>query len=120
MRVETKGIPRATIDPDKNNSVPRIGLAWRPLTSDRFVVRAAHGVFYSGSVRLILAHRGIAGSTHPILEPQAGKQRKIQSIRRNQDKIIDLRDRSDLAVYKGSLHSDRLQPCPFIRMPFGR
>ncbi len=31
---------------DKKNFAPRIGVAWRPLPTDRFVVRAGYGVFY--------------------------------------------------------------------------
>lgn len=42
----THGIPRATYFGDGNDFAPRIGFAWRPLSSDRFVVRAAYGIFY--------------------------------------------------------------------------
>jgi len=31
---------------DKKNFAPRIGIAWRPFPSDRFVVRAGYGIFY--------------------------------------------------------------------------
>jgi hypothetical protein len=31
---------------DKKNFAPRIGIAWRPLSTDRFVVRAGYGLFY--------------------------------------------------------------------------
>lgn len=38
---------RDTLVPiDKHDFAPRIGLAWRPFTSDRFVVRAGYGIFY--------------------------------------------------------------------------
>jgi hypothetical protein len=30
-----------------SNFAPRVGLAWKPLASDRFVVRAGYGIFYS-------------------------------------------------------------------------
>ncbi len=42
----THGIPRATYDPTYRNIAPRIGIAWRPLKSERWVVRAAYGIFY--------------------------------------------------------------------------
>jgi hypothetical protein len=31
---------------DKHDFAPRIGIAWRPLSTDRFVVRAGYGIFY--------------------------------------------------------------------------
>lgn len=46
IRAGTDGVPRATYEADKNNFAPRIGLAWRPVRSDRFVLRAAYGVFF--------------------------------------------------------------------------
>ncbi len=42
----THGLPRATYLPDGNNFAPRIGFAWRPLSTNRFVIRAAYGIFY--------------------------------------------------------------------------
>lgn len=44
--VRRAGIPRGLYRRDNNNFAPRVGLAWRPLTSERFVVRAAYGIFY--------------------------------------------------------------------------
>jgi hypothetical protein len=46
FRAGTYGIPRATYGKDLNNLAPRIGVAWRPLKTERFVVRAAYGVFF--------------------------------------------------------------------------
>jgi hypothetical protein len=42
----TNGIPRATYSPTHTDFAPRIGIAWRPLKSERFVVRSAYGIFY--------------------------------------------------------------------------
>ena len=46
----TNGIPRATYSPSKTDFGPRIGFAWRPLKSERWVVRSAYGVFYDSSI----------------------------------------------------------------------
>jgi len=46
LRAGTHGIPRATYGKDLNNIAPRIGVAWRPLKTERFVVRSAYGIFY--------------------------------------------------------------------------
>ncbi len=43
------GIPtlrKSLVDPDRNNFAPRIGFAWRPFESNRFVVRGGYGLFY--------------------------------------------------------------------------
>ncbi|MDW8217130.1 MAG: TonB-dependent receptor [Acidobacteriota bacterium] len=37
---------RGLTDPDWNNFAPRIGLAWKPLPTDRFVLRAGYGLYY--------------------------------------------------------------------------
>jgi len=42
----TSGLPRATYSSDLNNFAPRIGVAWRPGNSNRWVIRSAYGVFY--------------------------------------------------------------------------
>jgi len=46
----TNGIPRATYSPTYTDFAPRIGIAWRPLKSERFVVRSAYGIFYDSSI----------------------------------------------------------------------
>ena len=42
----TQGIPDATYLPDRNDFAPRVGFAWRPLASDRFVVRSGFGIYH--------------------------------------------------------------------------
>ncbi len=42
----TNGVPRGLYSTPLHDFAPRVGLAWRPLASDRFVVRAAFGMFY--------------------------------------------------------------------------
>jgi len=46
IQAGTNGIPRATYSPTHTDFAPRIGIAWRPLKSERFVVRSAYGIFY--------------------------------------------------------------------------
>ncbi|HKI00236.1 MAG TPA: TonB-dependent receptor [Candidatus Sulfotelmatobacter sp.] len=46
----TNGVPRATYSPTKTDFAPRIGIAWRPLKSERWVVRSAYGIFYDSSI----------------------------------------------------------------------
>ncbi len=45
--VGTNGIPRATYNPTYRDIAPRIGIAWRPMKSQRWVVRSAYGIFYA-------------------------------------------------------------------------
>lgn len=42
----TGGIPDATYLPDRNNVAPRVGFAWRPVNSDRLVIRSGYGIYY--------------------------------------------------------------------------
>src|ERR1022692_356663 len=46
IQAGTNGIPRATYNPTRTDFAPRIGVAWRPMKTERWVVRAAYGVFY--------------------------------------------------------------------------
>jgi len=46
IQAGTNGIPRATYHPTFTDFAPRIGVAWRPLKTERFVVRSAYGIFY--------------------------------------------------------------------------
>ena len=50
LRAGTGGIPRATYGRDLNNLAPRLGLAWRPLKTERFIVRSAYGIFYDVAI----------------------------------------------------------------------
>jgi hypothetical protein len=49
----TDGIPRATYSPTYTDFGPRIGVAWRPLKTERWVVRSAYGIFYDSSIQNI-------------------------------------------------------------------
>jgi len=46
----TDGLPRATYNPTYTNFAPRLGFAWRPFATDRFVVRAGYGMFYDTGI----------------------------------------------------------------------
>jgi hypothetical protein len=46
----TDGIPRATYNKNLHDFAPRIGIAWRPLKTERFVVRSAYGIFYDENI----------------------------------------------------------------------
>jgi hypothetical protein len=50
IQAGTDGIPRATYSPTKTDFGPRLGIAWRPLKSERWVVRSAYGIFYDSSI----------------------------------------------------------------------
>jgi hypothetical protein len=50
IQAGTDGIPRATYSPTYTNFGPRIGIAWRPLKTERWVVRSAYGIFYDSSI----------------------------------------------------------------------
>jgi hypothetical protein len=44
-------VPNTLVPIDKKDFAPRIGLAWRPFDTDRFVVRAGYGIFYDSYMR---------------------------------------------------------------------
>jgi len=46
----TQNIPQATYSPTRTDFAPRIGIAWRPLKSERWVIRSAYGIFYDSSI----------------------------------------------------------------------
>lgn len=46
----TNGIPRATFNPTRRDFAPRVGIAWRPMKSERWVVRSAYGIFYDVAI----------------------------------------------------------------------
>ncbi len=41
--------PRSLIKADRNNLAPRVGVAWRPSTRSRFVIRAGYGIGYNAA-----------------------------------------------------------------------
>ncbi len=43
---ESLGLPISVRPPDKKDWAPRLGLAWRPLANDQFVIRAGYGIYY--------------------------------------------------------------------------
>ena len=46
IQAGTNGVPRATYNSTFTDFAPRIGIAWRPLKSERWVIRSAYGIFY--------------------------------------------------------------------------
>lgn len=50
IQAGTDGVPRATYSPTYTDIGPRIGFAWRPLKSERWVVRSAYGIFYDSTL----------------------------------------------------------------------
>lgn len=50
IQAGTNGVPRATYSPTKTDFGPRLGFAWRPLKTERWVVRSAYGIFYDSSI----------------------------------------------------------------------
>jgi len=50
IRAGTNGVPRATYTPTLTDFAPRIGVAWRPMRTERWVVRSAYGIFYDASI----------------------------------------------------------------------
>lgn len=40
------GLPTSLRRPDKNNFAPRFGIAWRPFSSDKLVLRGGYGIYY--------------------------------------------------------------------------
>jgi hypothetical protein len=53
IQAGTDGVPRATYSPTRTDFGPRIGIAWRPLKTERWVVRSAYGIFYDSSIQNI-------------------------------------------------------------------
>jgi hypothetical protein len=44
-------IENSLVPQDKKDFAPRIGISWRPFSTDRFVVRAGYGIFYDTYMR---------------------------------------------------------------------
>ena len=57
----TQGLPRGTYSPDRTDFAPRVGFAWRPFGSDRFVVRSGYGVFYD----LVILNANLESELNP-------------------------------------------------------
>jgi hypothetical protein len=53
LPAQSAGLPDATFGSDLNNLAPRLGFAWRPHATKRFVVRGAYGLFYDAGVLAI-------------------------------------------------------------------
>lgn len=51
----TTAVTPGSINPDRNNFSPRLGLAWRPSASHSLIVRAGYGIYYNTSVYNIIA-----------------------------------------------------------------
>jgi hypothetical protein len=50
IQAGTDGVPRATYSPTRTDIGPRLGFAWRPLKTERWVVRSAYGIFYDSTI----------------------------------------------------------------------
>jgi hypothetical protein len=50
IQAGTDGVPRATYSPTYTDFGPRLGFAWRPLKTERWVVRSAYGIFYDSTI----------------------------------------------------------------------
>lgn len=58
QQLAAAGIDTSFTNLDKNNFAPRFGIAWKPLHSDKLVVRGAYGIFYgrTPSIQVGTAH----------------------------------------------------------------
>lgn len=50
IQAGTQGIPRGIYGREIHDFAPRLGIAWRPLKTERFVVRSAYGIFYDEGI----------------------------------------------------------------------
>jgi len=57
----TPALSRGTYTPDRTDFAPRLGFAWRPLGSDRFVVRSGYGIFYD----LVILNANLESELNP-------------------------------------------------------
>jgi outer membrane receptor protein involved in Fe transport len=57
----TPRLSRGTYPPDKTDFAPRVGFAWRPLGTDRFVVRSGYGIFYD----LVILNANLESELNP-------------------------------------------------------
>ena len=57
----TPGLPRGTYSPDRTDFAPRLGFAWRPFGTDRFVLRSGYGIFYD----LVILNANLESELNP-------------------------------------------------------
>ena len=50
IQAGTDRVSRSTYNRNLHDFAPRIAIAWRPLKTERFVVRSAYGVFYDENI----------------------------------------------------------------------
>jgi hypothetical protein len=48
----SNGLPRGLFNTGKNDFAPRVGFAWRPLNTEKLVVRSAYGIFWDAATLL--------------------------------------------------------------------
>jgi hypothetical protein len=58
--------------PSLKNFAPRVGFAWKPLSSDRFVVRGGFGYFYDRAGELVTSRGPQAEVPYSVIVAQAG------------------------------------------------
>lgn len=49
------GLDTGRLERDKNNFTPRLGIAWKPLNSNRLVVRGGYGLFYGRTPQIMIS-----------------------------------------------------------------
>lgn len=57
----TPQLSRGTYPPDRTDFAPRVGFAWRPFGTDRFVVRSGYGIFYD----LVILNANLESELNP-------------------------------------------------------
>ncbi len=81
MQAGTDGVPRATYNSTLTDFAPRIGVAWRPLKSERWVVRSAYGIFYDSNIfNLSIFPRANPPYYELFLDPNVSGTATIQTI----------------------------------------
>jgi hypothetical protein len=57
----TQGLSRGTYPPERTDFAPRVGFAWRPFATDRFVLRSGYGIFYD----LVILNANLESELNP-------------------------------------------------------